>query len=59
MRLSRRDKIARMLLIWAALAAVALVLVGCIRVVGDALVWRSRSWASRWSGHRAGRQTRK
>lgn len=34
MRLSRRDKIARMLLIWAALAAVALVLVGCIRVVG-------------------------
>ncbi len=35
MRLSRRDKIARMLLIWAALAAVALVLVDCIRVVGE------------------------
>ena len=30
---SRRDKIARMLLIWTAIAAVALLLAGCVRVV--------------------------
>ena len=34
MGLSRRDKIARTLLIWTAIAAVALVLAGCVRVVG-------------------------
>lgn len=34
MSLSRRDKIARMLLIWTALTATALVLAGCTRVVG-------------------------
>ena len=34
MGLSRRDKIAHMLLIWTAIAAVALVLAGCVRVVG-------------------------
>ncbi|KZS86034.1 alpha/beta hydrolase [Mycobacterium persicum] len=34
MCLSRREKFARMLLIWTALATVALVLAGCIRVVG-------------------------
>ncbi|RFZ70823.1 alpha/beta hydrolase [Mycobacterium liflandii] len=34
MFLSRRDKLARMLLIWTAIASVALVLTGCIRVVG-------------------------
>lgn len=34
MCLSRRDKIARTLLIWTAVAAVALVSAGCIRVVG-------------------------
>src|SRR6187399_2370864 len=30
----RRDNIARLLLIWTAIAAVALVLAGCVRVVG-------------------------
>ena len=34
MGLSRRDKIAHTLLIWTAIAAVALVLAGCVRVVG-------------------------
>src|ERR1700744_5910887 len=34
MGLTRRDKIARTLLIWMAIAAVALVLAGCVRVVG-------------------------
>jgi pimeloyl-ACP methyl ester carboxylesterase len=34
MCLSRRDKIARMLLIWTAMAAVAMLLAGCVRVVG-------------------------
>ena len=34
MGLSRRDTIARMLLIWMAIAAVALLLAGCVRVVG-------------------------
>ena len=34
MGLTRRDKIARMLLIWMAIAAVALLLAGCVRVVG-------------------------
>ncbi|MDT5175707.1 MAG: hypothetical protein QOG37_2958, partial [Mycobacterium sp.] len=34
MCLSRRDKFARILLIWTALAAVVLVAAGCVRVVG-------------------------
>ncbi|RFD25564.1 alpha/beta hydrolase [Mycobacterium uberis] len=34
MALSSRDKIARMLLTWTVIAAVALVLAGCVRVVG-------------------------
>src|SRR6202012_417650 len=34
MGLTRRDKIARTLLIWTAIASVALVLAGCLRVVG-------------------------
>ena len=40
MGLTRRDKIARMLLIWTAIAAVALLLAGCVRVVG----WTRRRW---------------
>ncbi|MFZ1176289.1 MAG: alpha/beta hydrolase, partial [Mycobacterium sp.] len=38
MGLSRRDKIARTLLIWMAIAAVALLLAGCLRVVGGRAV---------------------
>src|SRR6201999_4210011 len=38
MGLTRRDKIARTLLIWTAIAAVALVLAGCVRVVGGRAV---------------------
>src|SRR6202167_4861844 len=38
MGLTRRDKIARTLLIWTAIAAVALVLAGCVHVVGGRAV---------------------
>ncbi|HWT49490.1 MAG TPA: alpha/beta hydrolase, partial [Mycobacterium sp.] len=38
MCLSRCDKIARTLLIWTAIAAVALLLAGCVRVVGGRAV---------------------
>ena len=58
MGLPRRDEIARTLLIWTATAAVALLLAGCLHVVGGRAVMTGPSWARRSNGARAARPNR-
>ncbi|OOK71744.1 putative hydrolase domain protein [Mycobacterium kansasii] len=53
MCLSRREQFARLLLIWTAIATVALVLVGCIRVVDGRARMAEPKLDSRCSGRRA------